>query len=101
MDYIPQVGDRVKLANAPAGQWFDVTYVGQRVFVGIDENGLEQAEQLSLPWTKVEPPVVWPATSAFVYASGLVSSVEVGGQVTVGTVTINTDGAAETVPAAP
>lgn len=51
-NYTPQVGDRVRRASWLDDTYIDVKYVGQRVVVGDDEDGLEVVALIEFdgPW---------------------------------------------------
>jgi hypothetical protein len=54
-DYIPQVGDRIRLRSW--GTWIDVKFIDDgTVFGRYGDNGTPNLYALDLPWIKVEKP---------------------------------------------
>lgn len=54
--YVPQQGDRVRLADWAPDEYVDVEYTNDVGFYGLDDAGDPIAMRFDLPWLKVEKP---------------------------------------------
>jgi hypothetical protein len=72
-EYIPQVGDRVRLHCWPDGDAVTVTGVGEQMFLAKHKDSISELtcrHGKDYPWVKVEPPPTYPERWINVYSDG-------------------------------
>jgi hypothetical protein len=70
-DYVPQVGDRVRMRGWGPERWLDVIAKNRGYFFGFAEDDEPSIWSAGHDWVKVIPPVVYPDRWANVYPDGI------------------------------
>ena len=72
--YVPEVGDRVRLASWAETDWMVVLHVGGKSIFGIDNDGDEWCPNLDREWIKVETPTPLPERWINAYPDGFATT---------------------------
>ena len=70
-DYVPQVGDRVRMRQWGPGRWVDVVAIERGYLFGFGEQDYAETLTVAHDWIKVIPSPTYPERWISVYSNGL------------------------------